>query len=133
MSRKILLSALDKSERNFKNLSQNGLERIAKMQNLSQNEPEKITRMKNVPQNELEKIAKIRRIKSYKKISKEGLLIVLLKSEQSHVELYKSKFNNVEIEETRKIFNEIRNELSKLAVKEIRKDLYEKGKGLENE
>ena len=36
MSRGKLLSALDKSERNFKNILQNGFERIAKMQNLSQ-------------------------------------------------------------------------------------------------
>ena len=38
MSKEKLLSTLDKSERIFENLSQNGLERIAKMQNLSQNE-----------------------------------------------------------------------------------------------
>ena len=48
MSRKKLLSTLDKSERNFKNISLNGLERIAKMQNLSQNELEQITTMKNL-------------------------------------------------------------------------------------
>ena len=35
MSREKLLSTLDESERIFKNLSQNGLKRIAKMQNLS--------------------------------------------------------------------------------------------------
>ena len=64
------------------------------MQNLSQNELEQTTRMKNLPQNELEKIARIRRIKNYKKMSKEGLSIALLKSEQSHAEPYKSKFNN---------------------------------------
>ena len=57
------------------------------MQNLSQDELEQITRMKNLPQNELEKIAKMRHIKNYKNMSKEGLLIALLKSNQSHVEL----------------------------------------------
>ena len=57
MSREKLLSTLDKSERIFKNLSQNGLERIAKMQNLSQNE--------------LEQITKMRHIKHYKNMSKE--------------------------------------------------------------
>ena len=36
ISREKLLSTLDKSECNFKNISQNGFERIAKMQNLSQ-------------------------------------------------------------------------------------------------
>ena len=38
MSREKLLSTLDESEHIFENLSQNGLERIAKIQNLSQNE-----------------------------------------------------------------------------------------------
>ena len=87
MSRETLLSTLNESEHNFKNISQNGLQRIAKMQNLSRNE--------------LEKIAKMRHIKNYKNMSKEGLLIALLKSGQSLAELYKSKSNNVEIEETR--------------------------------
>ena len=48
MSREKLLSTLDESERNFKNISQNGLERVAKMQNLSQNELEQITKMQNL-------------------------------------------------------------------------------------
>ena len=42
---------------------------------------------------------------------KEELLISLLKSEKSREELYKSKSNNAEIEETKKSFNEIRNKL----------------------
>ena len=46
----------------------------------------------------------MRRIKNYKNMSKEELLIALLKSEQSLAELYKSKSNNAEIEETKKIF-----------------------------
>ena len=133
MSRKKLLSTLDKSERNFKNISQNGLEWIAKMQNLSQNELEQITRMRNSSQNALEQKIALRRTKNYKKMSKEGLLIALLKSNQSHEELYKSKSNNAEIEETKKFFNEIRNQLKKSVIKRIRKDLYEKEKGLENE
>ena len=54
MSREKLLSTLDESECNFKNISQNGLERIAKMQNLSQNELEQIVKMQNLSQNELE-------------------------------------------------------------------------------
>ena len=48
MSREKLLSTLDESERSFKNLLQNGLERIAKIQNLSQNELEQITKMWNL-------------------------------------------------------------------------------------
>ena len=60
MSREKLLSALDESERNFKNISQNGLEWIGKMQNLSQNELEQLTKMWNLLQNKLEEITKMR-------------------------------------------------------------------------
>ena len=132
MSRKKLLRTLNKSDRNFKNISLNGLERIAKMQNLSQNELEQIKRMRSLPKNELEQIAEMRHIKNYNNMSREGLLIALLKLEQSRAEFYTSKSNNAEIEETRKIFNEIRNKLSKLKIDEIRTDLYKKEKGLEN-
>ena len=43
-----LLNAIVKSERITENLSQNGLERIARMQNLSQSELEEITEMENL-------------------------------------------------------------------------------------
>ena len=66
MSREKLSSTLDESECILKDLSQNGLKRIAKMQNLSQNELEQITKLSNLSQNELEKIAKMRHIKNYK-------------------------------------------------------------------
>ena len=134
MSKKKLLSTLDKSERIFENLSQNGLERIAKMQNLSQNELKQITKMSNISQNELQQIAKMRLIKNYKNMSREKLLIALLKSEQSHEELYQSKSNNAKIEETKNFFNEIRNEaFQKSVIKMIRKKLYEIERGLESE
>ena len=107
MSREKLLSTLDESEGILENLSENGLQRIAKMQNLSENE--------------LEQIAKMRRIKNYKNMSREELLIALLKSKQSHAELRRSKDNNAEIEETKKIFNELRNRFSKEKIKKIRK------------
>ena len=48
MSREKLISTLDESERIFENLSQNGLERIARMQNLSHNELKQITKMQNL-------------------------------------------------------------------------------------
>ena len=44
MWREKLLSTLDESERIFKNLSQNGYKRIAKMQNLSKNGLMQITK-----------------------------------------------------------------------------------------
>ena len=44
--------------------------------------------MLNLSQNDLQQIAKMRRIKNYKNMSKEGLLIALLKSGCSFAELY---------------------------------------------
>ena len=54
ISRKKLIRALDKSKRNFKDITLKKRDRIAKVQNLSQDELEKIARMNNLPQNKLE-------------------------------------------------------------------------------
>ena len=94
------------------------------MQNLSENELEQITKMSNLSQNELEKITKMRHIKSHKNMSREELLISLLKSKQSIAELRKSKDNNAEIEETKKFFNELRNRFLKEKIKRIRKKFH---------
>ena len=104
MPKEKLLNAIVKSEHITENLSQNGLERIARMQNLSQNELEQIKKMQNLSPNKLEQIAKTRRIKNYKDMSKEDLLIALLKSNQSHGELRRSEDNNAKIKETEKKF-----------------------------
>ena len=50
-------------------------------------------------------------------MSKQGLLIALLKSEQNPAEIYKSESNNAEIEETKKIFNALRNNFSNKKIK----------------
>ena len=121
ISREKLLSTFDESERNFKNISQNGLERIRKMQNLSQNDLEQVTKMLNLSQNELGQIAKMIRIRNFKNMPKEDLLIAILKPDCSLAELYKSKSNNAEIEETKKIFNKLRDNFSRSKIKEIRK------------
>ena len=72
------------------------------MQNLSQNELKQITKVSKLSQNELEKISKMRHIKNHKNMSREELLIFLLKSRQSIAEFCRSKDNNAEIEETKK-------------------------------
>ena len=79
MLRVKLLSTLEESEHNFKNILRKGLKQIAKMQNLLQNGLDQIIKMQNQSRDELEQIAKIRRIKNYEKMSKEGLIIALLK------------------------------------------------------
>ena len=78
MSEEKLLDAILKYDRITKNLSQNGLEKIIRMQNLSQNDLEQIQRMINLLQNKLKQIVKTRHIKNYKDISKKDLLIALL-------------------------------------------------------
>ena len=124
MSRQNLLSTLDKSEYIFKDLSKNGLKQIAKMQNISQNELKQITKMQNFSQNKLKQIAKTRHIKNYKNMSKEELLIFLLKSEQRIAEFHKTESSNIEIEEIKKNFNVLRKNFSKEKIKEIRKKLH---------
>ena len=125
ISKETLLNTLDKSERIIENLSKNGLKGIARMQNLSLHELEQITEMNHLSKNKLEQIAKNRRIKNYKDMSKENLLIALLKSNQSHTELRKNEDNNnTEIEETIKIFNKLRNNFSKKEIKKIRRKFY---------
>ena len=61
-------------------------------------------------------------------MSKEGLLISLLKSEQSIAEFRKSKDDNAEIKEIKEKFNVLRNRFSKEEIKEIRKNIHKKEK-----
>ena len=61
------------------------------------------------------------RIKSYEKISKEGLIIALLKSKRSLVELCNNNFDNDRIRGIIKILNELRDRLIKEYRKEIKK------------
>ena len=93
------------------------------MQNLSLNDLKLIERMNNFSE-KLKQIANTRRIKNYKDMSKEDLLIALLKSNQSHTELRKTENNNTKIEETKKIFNALRNNFPKERIKKIRRKFY---------
>ena len=74
MSREKLFSTLDETKRNI-NTSEKGSKRIKKVQNLLQNELNQIMKMHDQSRDELKQIAKIRRIKNYKKMSKEELII----------------------------------------------------------
>lgn len=49
------------------------------MQNLSPNDLEQIKKMQNQLRDELEQIAKMKRLKSYTAMSKEALILALLK------------------------------------------------------
>ena len=83
-------------------LLQNGLMRIAKMQNLSQNELNQVTKMQDQSWNELEQIVEMRWIKIYEKMSKEGLIIALLKSKRGLAKLFNNNFDNDRIKGIKK-------------------------------
>ena len=90
------------------------------MQNLSQNELNQIAEMRGESRDELERIAKIRRIKNYEEMSKEELMISLLKSKQSIAELFNN--NNLDddkISDIKRILNRLRDILPKRYRKEI--------------
>ena len=100
------------------------------MQNLSLNELKKIVRMNNLSLNTLEQIAIARHIKNYKDISREDLLIALLKSNLSHTELLKIDDSNTEIGETKKLFNNLRNNFSREEIITLREKILSKRMGL---
>ena len=74
------------------------------MQNLSQNEFNQIAEMRGQSRDELRWIAKIRKIKNYEEMSKEELIISLLKSKQSIAELFNNNnINDNKINDIRRI------------------------------
>ena len=77
--------------------------------------------MNNLSLNKLKQIAKTIRIKTNKNTSKKDLLVALLKSNQSYTKLRRSEDNNIEIGETKKLFNELRNNFSKEEIEKIRR------------
>ena len=96
------------------------------MQNLSKNEFTQIAEMHDQSRDELERIAKIRRIKNYEEMTKEELIISLLKSKQSIAELFNNNNNlyDNEISDIRRILNRLRDILPKKDRKEIKDKLY---------
>ena len=124
--KKELLRIIYKLKRITENLSRNCLNKIRKMQNLSLNELKKIERMNNLSLNELNRIAIARNIKNYKDMSREDLLIALLKSNPSHTELLKIDDSNTEIGETKKLFNNLRNNFSREEIKKHREKIHKK-------
>ena len=82
--------------------------------------------MNNLPQNVLEQIATARHIKNYKDMSREDLLIALLKSNQNHTELLKVDDSNIEIGDTKKLFNNLRNNFSREEIKKDREKFHKK-------
>ena len=97
MSTKQLLNTLNRydSRRNRGKLSEIRLGKIAKIQNISENELNYAKKLQGKSIDELREIARLRRIKSREKLTKEDLIISLLKSEKSALENnFMKLFNN---------------------------------------
>ena len=97
MSTKNLLNTFNRydSRCKGKNLLKIGLGLVAKIQNISNNELNQTEKLQRKSIDELKEIARLRRIKNRGKLTKEGLIISLLKSESSDAERnYMKHFNN---------------------------------------
>ena len=144
MSTKELLNTLSrydskrKVKSNRRKLLKIKLEKIAKIQNISKNELNKAEKLQNKSIDELRGIARLRRIKNYDNLTKEDLIISLLKSESNPVERnYMKYFNNStnddtyddkikgKISDIRMILSRLGNIVTKNDRKEIKKELYE--------
>ena len=95
------------------------------MQNLSKNQFNQVAEMRGQSRDELERIAKIRRIKNNEEMSKEELIISLLKSKQSIAKLFNNNLHDNKISDLRRILNRLRDILPRKYRKEIKEKLYE--------
>ena len=77
------------------------------MQNLSQSELNQITKMHDQSRDKLEHVAKMRRIKNRKRMSKEELIIALLKSKRDIAELFNNNTDD-KISDIKRILNRLR-------------------------
>ena len=75
-----------KVKNNRRKLLKIKLEKVAKIQNIWKNELSKAEKLQNKSIDELRGIARLRRIKNYDNLTKEDLIISLLKLESSPVE-----------------------------------------------
>ena len=88
MSTKKLINTLNRydSKRKGKKLSKIGLGKVAKISNITENEVNYAEKLPRKSIDELKEIARLSRIKNRGKLTKEGPIIRLLKSESSDAE-----------------------------------------------
>ena len=80
--------------------------------------------MHDQSRDELDQIAKIKRIKNYEEMSKEELIISLLKSKQSIAKLFNNNLDDDKISDTKRILNRLRDILPKIIERKFKKKLY---------
>ena len=114
------------------------LDKVTKIQNISKNNLSKDEKLQNKSTDELKGIARLRRIKNYDNLTKEDLIVSLLKSESNPLERnYMRYFNNStsdntdddkikgKINDSKIILNRLGNIVTKNDRKKIKKELYE--------
>ena len=120
-----------------KNLLNNRTRKIAKIPNISKNELNQVKKVQRKPIDELKRIARLRRIKNSEKITKEELIIVLLKSGKSTLKNnFIKHFNNNtdddtyddkirgKISDINIIFSRIGNIVTNKDRKKIKREIY---------
>ena len=141
MSTKKLINTLNRydSKRKSEKLSYIGLGKVAKIPNISENEVNQAEKLQRKSIDELKEIARLRRIKNRDKLTKEGLIISLLKSESSDAERnYMKHFNNNtddddiydgkvrgKISDIRMMLSRLGNAVTNNDRKKIKRELYE--------
>ena len=128
-----------KLKNNYRKLLGIGLEKIAKIQNSSKNELKQAKKLLKNSMDELKEIATLRKIKNNEKLTKEGLIISLLKSQSSTAEQnFEKLFNNNntdgdtydhnirdKISDINIILSRFRKIITKNDRKRIKKEIYE--------
>ena len=139
MSTKELLDTLSrydsqrKVKSNRRKLLKIKLEKIGKIQNISKNDLSRAEKPQNKSIDELQEVARLTRIKDYDNLTKEDLILRLLKSEGNLTERnYMKYFNNStndkiksKINDVRLIYSRLWNILTKNDRKKVPKDLDE--------
>ena len=123
-----------KVKSNRKKLIKIGLEKSAKIQNISKNELNEAKKMQRESIDELKVIARLRNSKNIEKLTKEELIVTLLKLESNVAERnFEKRFNNNtnddkirdKIRDITMILSRLRNIVDINDRKKIEKELYE--------
>ena len=110
------------------------LEKTAKMQNISKNDFNKVKKLQEKSLDELKAIARLGRINNFKKLTKEDLILTLLKSESNALENNNNDNNNNNDDDDKNsdkiryimlVLGRLGNTITNKNRKKIKKELYE--------
>ena len=120
-----------KVESIHRKLQRLGLEKVTKIENVSINELNKAEKLQGKSIDEVKMISTLRRIKNFKKLTKEDLIVTLLKSESNALENNSNnndnndKNNNDKITYIKMVLRILGNTITNKDRKKIKKELYE--------